>query len=485
MRPSEIVERAQIALRAGDYDNAARLAGHVLGSFGRHAGARLVRALVAEANGDTERALDDLSFVASAEPADAQVRAAQARAFRRAGDEARAREFAQQTVELVPTAPDVIESALDVLGVDADALAPSLAVLARIHLNSNWPHLAEREARQALTDHPERVDIRLTLAEALWRQERLAECEEQCKVVFDQANDCVRAAVMLAHILSERGRTAEGQDLLERVGEIDPEFLEARRMLGSLEVHRLVLPEPPELQPPADLGEADSTHVSPPEPVATAAEPPARPNGDAAMPDGRPGGSSAATDGTGQGADPAADVPTVHDAAGETHPVPGADGNSHGPSLGGPDVTGPAPEPADQMDAKPAAAAADELAPDTPGDSGPQPDRPDPTAAPAQTESHDASDPEGRGALTELDWARELMRRERWAEAEQVLAEIATNGDFRSAEVDELLEAAADHAALRIAVLRLLGDYRMRTSRPQAAAEAYLRAADERSAAGE
>lgn len=469
MRPSEIVERAQVAIRAGDYDNAARLAGHVLGSFGRHAGARLVRALVAEANGETERALDDLSFVASAEPADPQVRAAQARVFRRAGDDARAREIAQQTVELVPTAPEVLESALDVLGVDPDALAPSPAVLARVHLNSNWPHLAEREARPALTDHPERVDIRLTLAEALWRQERMAECEEQCKVIFDQANDCVRAAIMLAHILSERGRTAEGQDLLERVGEIDPEFLEARRMLASLEVHRLVLPEPPELQPPAQLGEDVTPHAAPPQAVPSAVGP----DGDAVMPDGRPGGSSAATGGTFQDGDPTTDVPPEPTGLADAEPAPV-----------GPDATDPAPEPtglADTVRASTAAAAVSDGAsePDA------RQDQPDGTAPPPNSPLPDEADLERRGGLTELDWARELLRRECWSEAEQVLAEIATNGDFPPHDVDELLESAAEQAALRIPALRLLGDHRMRTSRPQAAAEAYLRAADEWGAAGE
>ena len=485
MRPSEIVERAHVAVRAGDYDNAARLAGHVLGSFGRHAGARLVRALVAEANGETERALDDLSFVASADPADPQVRAAQARAFRRAGDDARAREIAQQTVELVPTAPEVLESALDVLGVDPDALAPSPAVLARIHLNSNWPHLAEREARQALTDHPERVDIRLTLAEALWRQERLAECEEQCKVIFDQANDCVRAAVMLAHILSERGRTAEGQDLLERVGEIDPEFLEARRMLASLEVHRLVLPKPPELQPPAQLGEDVTPHAAPPEAVPSAVGP----DGDVVMPDGRPGGSSAATGGTFQDGDSTTDAPPAPTGLADAEPAPVADGDQRGPAPVGPDATDPAPAPTGLADTVPAptaaAAVSDGRVPDASREPDARQDQPDGTAAPPNSPLPDESDLERRGGLTELDWARELLRRERWSEAEQVLAEIATNGDFPPHDVDELLESAAEQAALRIPALRLLGDYRMRTSRPQAAAEAYLRAADERGAAGE
>ena len=122
-----------------------------------------------------------------------------------------------------------------------------------MHLNCGWPDLAERHARAAVSESPERVDVRLTLAEALWRLGRLSACEAECRVVADQAEECVRAAVMRAHILSERGRTAEGQELLDRIGRIDPEFREARELLGTLEVHRLVLPDIVEIAMPPEV----------------------------------------------------------------------------------------------------------------------------------------------------------------------------------------------------------------------------------------
>lgn len=357
------------------------LAGHVIARYPRHASARLVRALAAEAAGELDQALEDLRFVTSAEPLNAPAVAAMARIFKRRDDDARAQDEARRVVELVPDIADneSLESALDILGVDADALPMTPGVFARIHLRTGWPGTAERYARRALDDEPDRIDIRLTLAEALWQLNRLSQCEEQCTIIFDRANDCVRAAVMLAHVLAERGRMAEGQDLLGRAGEIDPEYLEARHMLAHLEVHRLVLPNAPQI-----------------------------------------------------------DVP---------------------PSLRPPDTT---PDPA------PAPVAVEPLLDDQR----------------AKPEDPPAVEPDG-AAFTQVDWARELMRREDWREAERVLREIVGDDGLSQPDVDRLLEEAGETPALAAVAWGLLGDFRMRTHRPQAAAEAYLRAASAQGAPDE
>ena len=87
------------------------------------------------------------------------------------------------------------------------------------------------------------------------------------------------------------------------------------------------------------------------------------------------------------------------------------------------------------------------------------------------------AEPSG-AAFTQLDWARELIRQANWTEAERVLREIADNEKLPPAGVDALLEEAAAQPMLAATSWQLLGDFRMRTRRPQAAAEAYLRAAD-------
>ena len=386
MRPSEVIEQARQAFREGASDRAVELAEHVIARYPRHASARLVRALKAEADGELDQALEDLRFVTSAEPLNARAAAATARIFQQREDDARAQDEARRVVELVPDVGDnaSLESALDILGVDADALPMTPGVFARIHLRSGWPGTAERYARRALDEQPDRIDIRLTLAEALWQLNRLSQCEEQCTIIFDRANDCVRAAVMLAHVLAERGRMAEGQDLLGRAGEIDPEYLEARQMLAQLEIHRLVLPDVPQIDVPASIRPTDGA----PEPAMTPAAPP---DDSAVTTESMP-----------------SDVPV--------------------------EPTG------------------------------------EPTAEPE-------AEPEG-AAFTQIDWARELIRREDWREAERVLREIVEDDGLPAADVDALLEEAAGRPAFAATGWQLLGDFRMRTRRPQAAAEAYLRAAD-------
>ena len=390
MRPSEVIDHAWQALRDGAPGEALALAEHVIARYPRHASARLVRALKAEADGELDQALEDLRFVASAEPLNARAAAATARIFKRRDDDARAQDEARRVVELVPDVSDnaSLESALDILGVDADALPMTSGVFARIHLRSGWPGTAERYARRALDEEPDRIDIRLTLAEALWQLNRLSQCEEQCTIIFDRANDCVRAAVMLAHVLAERGRMAEGQDLLGRAGEIDPEYLEARQMLAQLEIHRLVLPDVPQIDVPASIRPTDGA----PEAATT---PAARPDDE--------------------------DLTTE--------------------PMSGDEPVEPTGEP---------------------------------TVASAPA-------PEG-AAFTQIDWARELIRREDWREAERVLREIVADDGLPAADVDALLEEAASRPAFAATGWQLLGDFRMRTRRPQAAAEAYLRAADSQEA---
>lgn len=426
MLASEVVAGAQEALHTGFDQKAGYLAEHVISRFPRHAQARLVRALSAEMAGEFDQALDDLRFVTSAEPLNFQAALAYARIFRHRDDEPRAKAEALRAVELVPQPPDydVLETALEILGLDGAALPITPAVFARIHLRSGWPGTAIRYAVRAIDDEPDRVDIRLALAESLWRLNRLSLCEEQCTIIFDRANDCVRAAVMLAHVLAERGRTAEGQDLLDRAGEIDPEYREGRQMLAQLELHRLVLPEAPQIDPPPTL-HSDHQRASDTESQQQSVHAADAPAATLDHPDGRPTSPEMAV---------------------------GLDPDQHGKRL---EKTAPAPVPT-------APVSSTIQAPSPATRLGRNPDPPEELAE--------------NLTITQIDWARELIHRANWIEAERVIREISSDTEVSPDDVDNLLEEAASHETIAAVCWQLLGDFRMRTRRPQAATEAYLRA---------
>ena len=440
VRPSEAADLARQALAQGDSTRALTITERLLSEFARYPPARLVRALLAERANNTDAALDDLRAVTSAEPANAEARAAQARLFQRRGDTDRARMAARQALELIPTDPDVLESALEVLDVNADALDTSTAVLARVHLNCGWPDLAERHARVAVSESPERVDVRLTLAEALWRLGRLPACEAECRVVADQAEECVRAAVMRAHILSERGRTAEGQELLDRIGRIDPEFREARELLGTLEVHRLVLPAAAEISLPPDL--LGQIHGVTPSPVQQS----------------RPDETQ-----------PTPFISDIATAPREAQPDDGLDEPDESPVRQAESSASPERLPLDEVAAEPVS----QEAPAPPADQ--DASMPAGAAAPPIAES---DEPATAASFSTFDWARHLIERSEWTEAERVLTDIVTANDPDTSRVDGLLLQAVAHRELRGSAWKLLGDHYMQTGRPQAAADAYLRAAN-------
>ena len=440
VRPSEAADLARQALAHGDSTRALTITERLLGEFTRYPPARLVRALLAEQANNTDAALDDLRAVTSAEPANAEARAAQARLFQRRGDTDRARMAARQALELIPTDPDVLESALEVLDVNADALDTSTAVLARVHLNCGWPDLAERHARVAVSESPERVDVRLTLAEALWRLGRLPACEAECRVVADQAEECVRAAVMRAHILSERGRTAEGQELLDRIGRIDPEFREARELLGTLEVHRLVLPAAAEISLPPDL--LGQIHGVTPSPAQQS----------------RPDETQ-----------PTPFISDIATAPRKAQPDDGLDEPDESPVRQAESAASPERLPLDEVAAEPVS----QEAPAPPADQ--DASMPAGAAAPPIAES---DEPATAASFSTFDWARHLIERSEWTEAERVLTDIVTANDPDTSRVDGLLLQAVAHRELRGSAWKLLGDHYMQTGRPQAAADAYLRAAN-------
>lgn len=457
---------ARQALADGDSALARSVAERLLAEFANYPPARLVRALLAEQANDTDAALDDLRAVASAEPTNAEARAVQARLFQRRGDTDRARMAARQAVELIPREPEVLESALEILNLQADSLDTSAAVLARVHLNCGWPDLAERHARAAVSESPERVDVRLTLAEALWRLGRLSACEAECRVVADQAEECVRAAVMRAHILSERGRTAEGQELLDRIGRIDPEFREARELLGTLEVHRLVLPDAVEIaMPPEVLRRSNgSVEAGAERSPADGIQPPASLGAHPTPAEAQEGGGREdRAEMPGESADqiqrsqPLEELPGSQAQGDEAGRVP----------LTDEEVTvSTEPLSLDHVAEEPdSPAAAETLADDVASESAPE------SVAPED-------EPAAGTAFSTFDWARHLIEQSEWTEAEQVLTDIVTANEPDVSRVDGLLLEAVAHRELRGPAWKLLGDHYMQTDRPQAAADAYLRAAN-------
>ncbi|MBI2862240.1 MAG: tetratricopeptide repeat protein, partial [Chloroflexi bacterium] len=95
--------------------------------------------------------------------------------------------------------------------------------LVRRYLQQGFYRRAATEARSILADHPNRLDLQVALAEALWRQGEWDEAIDACRSLLERSPDCVKALLILAEIQAQEplGRR-EAEALLERVKAIDP-----------------------------------------------------------------------------------------------------------------------------------------------------------------------------------------------------------------------------------------------------------------------
>ena len=233
---------------------------------------------------------------------------------------------------------------------------------------------------------------------------------------------------MRAHILSERGRTAEGQDLLERVGQIDPEFEEARQLLATLEVHRLVLPELPVVKLPENLLTAFGVPI--PEAISGHAK--------EALPESL------------ERSEPS--IPAESENAGQEGSQ--AD-NGSSPETGSIDDEG-------KLLSEDVVPVADVM---------------ESVTIPARSTEDLPEDPAAT-VFSTIAWAHDLIGRQQWMEARRVLSDVVSDASLDANEVDALLLEASGHMELSPDVWKLLGDHYMRTSRPQGAADAYFRATE-------
>jgi tetratricopeptide (TPR) repeat protein len=255
MLASEIVRDIEQALAVEEPARGLHLIDHLLRSFPAHLRARILRAKALLALGESDEAAGDAATVLSADLLNVEAMLVSAKLAEAQGDLHQSHAFIGRAAS-VDSGHNGVRQAV----ADSVAMLPrDPSALGFAYLNSNWPDLAEREFRTALERDPARVDLRIALAESLWRQGRFDEARPECRIVLDHHPRCLRATLIMAHILAEQGRTAHGMEMLERAGEMDPEYEVAAELYARATLSRMSLPPPPSLpEPPPFSDEAAS-----------------------------------------------------------------------------------------------------------------------------------------------------------------------------------------------------------------------------------
>jgi tetratricopeptide (TPR) repeat protein len=134
--------------------------------------------------------------------------------------------FCQVAWELAPNQPKLREPVIRIasrqFGSEGQAQLTS-AALAQIYASTYRYQRAVNEFRGALADLPERVDLKLGLAETLWQLGRDDEAAGLCREILEDHPVAIQALVILAEISGRTGDAGETESLLSRIRAIDPD----------------------------------------------------------------------------------------------------------------------------------------------------------------------------------------------------------------------------------------------------------------------
>ncbi len=117
-------------------------------------------------------------------------------------------------------------------GIEPDYVPLSHAGMARLYLKGDLYSRAATELRHILDEHPERVDLKLALAEAYWRDGQIVQAADKCQDLLKELPYCLKANLILGTLWLKSGQE-EGRRYLERAQTIDPGNRLAAELFGA------------------------------------------------------------------------------------------------------------------------------------------------------------------------------------------------------------------------------------------------------------
>ncbi len=228
---------AERLARSGEYDQAYWVARRILRAFPKFKGAYRILGQVYGATGRPQEALDIWARVLSADPEDAAAYAGLGAAYEALQDWESALWPWQRAFELDPANAAIrqgLQRAYRAAGRDIWRLKMTRGGLARTYLRGRLYEKGIAELKGLLAEDPGRFDLRLALAEALWRAEKKEEAEATLKALLDDLPYCLKANLILGQMWLGTAQDEAARALLERAQMVDPDNALAQDLFGAL-----------------------------------------------------------------------------------------------------------------------------------------------------------------------------------------------------------------------------------------------------------
>ena len=224
-------------LERTSYDEAVAHCRHILQQYPKYVEAYRLLGKAALDREDDEHATDLFARVLSADPSDFVSRAGLAIVNDRKDSLPDAVWHMERAYELAPGNP-VVQDELRKLygrrdGVEPQRIPLTRGALARLYMNGELYSEAVAELRAMLAVEPDRADLQVLLAQALWSDEQKLEASDVALRVLDKMPYCLDANLILGEIWMSGGREEDAEVPLKRALALDPEGVRAAMLFGK------------------------------------------------------------------------------------------------------------------------------------------------------------------------------------------------------------------------------------------------------------
>ena len=255
---NDALSEVQEAIAAADYDRAIALTDDLLVSYPDALGVWRMRASAFGASGRPFQAAEAYARVLDIVPMDADAMSKMAAALSASGQHAEAKLFARQALDYEPEDATLLQI-IARPGVE-EADFPDVGAHLRAGLSDVRAGLLDRgiaRLSQAAAQRPDRADVQVALAHALWQSGAQVAAAEVCQSILDVQPDCLNAHALLLALWKNIGPSGLELPHLNAIARLDPDHRYVKALLGD--ASPLEVQEVPAIQPPAvQLADAEA-----------------------------------------------------------------------------------------------------------------------------------------------------------------------------------------------------------------------------------
>jgi tetratricopeptide (TPR) repeat protein len=236
----EYCDQARELIDGHQYTEAIAICRHILKRYPRHIRTYQILGEACLENGEVAEAIDTFKrLLENADPENLTAYAGLGVAYQEKGQLTDAIWYMEMAFELAPNHEETRNTLRQLYyqrdGVEPERIRHSKAALARLYARGGQYRQAIEEFRRLLEvdENRGRMDLKVSLAETLWRDGRREQAAELAREILQSAPDCLKALLLLGKITIEKGRQEEGKAILEQTRGLDPENRTAQALFGE------------------------------------------------------------------------------------------------------------------------------------------------------------------------------------------------------------------------------------------------------------